>query len=734
MSRVWTIARRDTKAMFDQPTGYVVLIVFLGINAFMFFRNAYLLNVASLRPMLDLLPWLFLFFVPAIAMRSLAEDSRSGVLEVVLAHPVSEAELVLGKFLGVLVVLVGALALTLFIPLGLRFGGHVQWGPVVAQYVGAGLLAVAFGAIGVWASSLGRSQITAFILAVAVMFALILVGLNPLLVGLPPALGAIAANLGVLSHFESVGRGVLDLRDVLYFLSVAALFLVLAYQVLMRRRLAPRSRARAQLRLGTLLLCAVVVVLNLAGSQIGGRLDLTPGKAYTLSRGTRVIAGALPDLVSITLYASKELPTQYALERRYVTDLLHDVRGAGHGRIRVFEKDPSSDQKVASTARQLGIVPVQFNVVGQSSLQVKNGYFGLVVQYAGKHQTIPFIRQTNDLEYRLASALRGLTRTSKPTIALLADSGAGSFSVLRQQLEKSYRVITPRLSDSAQTLDGAAVVVIAAAPDTVDPEALRKVGGYLAHGGKALVMGSGLLVSPRMPYAISRPIGWNTVLAPYGVQIKPDVVYDLRANQLVTIPTSYGQVLQRYPYFLRAQSTRASPIDADLDEVSLAWPSTVDTTASPSDSAVPLLVTTAAAGVARGQAMIDPRANFPTTQLGRRILAVQVSQKHGGKGARLVVVGDEYLAGDEFVQRDPGNLTFALNAVDWLAQDEALISIRAKNRNPPALMFASSGLRASVKYGNMAVIPVLVALFGVVRLVERRRSASAPYRPVESAT
>jgi ABC-2 type transport system permease protein len=221
------------------------------VNAFLFFRNAYLANVASLRPMLDFMPWVFLFFVPAIAMRSLAEDNRGGMLEIVLAHPLSEAHLVLGKYLGVVAILAGALASTLLIPIGLSFGAEMAWGPVIAQYVGALLLAAAFAGVGVWGSSLTRSQITAFILGVTVMFVLILVGLDPMLVGLPPTLGTVAARLGVLSHFESTGRGLLDLRDVVYFLSVAAVFLALAYAVLMRRRLAPGSATVRQLRLGS---------------------------------------------------------------------------------------------------------------------------------------------------------------------------------------------------------------------------------------------------------------------------------------------------------------------------------------------------------------------------------------------------------------------------------------------------------------------------------------------------
>ena len=144
--------------------------------------------------MLDLLPWVFLFFVPAVTMRSLAEDIRGGQLEVVLSQPLTELELLLGKYLASVLFLWIALALTLPIPLALAFGAAMPWPTVAAQYVGAGLLAAGFAAIGTWASSLSRSQITAFILGAAVMFLLILVGLNPLLVGLPAALAAVAAR------------------------------------------------------------------------------------------------------------------------------------------------------------------------------------------------------------------------------------------------------------------------------------------------------------------------------------------------------------------------------------------------------------------------------------------------------------------------------------------------------------------------------------------------------------
>ena len=331
MNRIWTIARRELKALFDHPTGYVLLVVFLAVNAFLFFRQAYFQGSASLRPMLDFLPWILLFFVPAVTMRALAEDTKSGQVEVLLAQPVTELELLVGKYTGALLFLWIALALTLPIPFALSTAADLPWGPIIAQYAGAALLLAGLAGVGVWASSLTRSQITAFITGVAVMFVLVLVGLDPLLAGLPPALGTIAARLGVLSHFDSIGRGVIDLRDAVYFVSLAGIFLALGYAALLGRKLSPAGGAVRRLRVGTGIFVALLVVTNLLGSYIGGRLDLTPGHSYTLSPATRRLVGKLPDIVTVTVFASKELPTEAALMKRDVDDLLHDLRSAGHG-------------------------------------------------------------------------------------------------------------------------------------------------------------------------------------------------------------------------------------------------------------------------------------------------------------------------------------------------------------------------------------------------------------------
>ena len=407
------------------------------------------------------------------------------------------------------------------------------------------------------------------------MFVLILVGLNPLLVGLPPGLSAIAARIGVLSHFDSIGRGVLDLRDIIYFLSLAGIFLALAYGALLSRKLAPKGGAIRRLRLGVGLLTASLIVVNLLGGYIGGRLDLSPGKAYTLSAGTRRVVGKLDDLVTIKVFASAELPTEVALMKRDVDDLLRDVRSAGHNRIRVVERDPSSDQAAQKDAQSLGIEPVQFNVIGQSELQVKQGYLGLAIQHGDQTETIPFVQHTDDLEYRLVSSIRNLTRAKKPVIGIMTEQAGGpgtGFQQLQEELGKSYEVRPLNPSDTAKGDTAFAAVVLAGAPDSVPASQLKRLEDYVNGGGSILVLAGGMKVSPQMPMANPQPLPWNALLQHFGVSVRGDMAYDLVANEAVPVPSDFGRVLQVYPFFIRAESSRLSPVNKDIGAVVLTWP------------------------------------------------------------------------------------------------------------------------------------------------------------------
>jgi ABC-type uncharacterized transport system involved in gliding motility auxiliary subunit len=689
--------------MFDQPMGYILLVVFIVINDFLFFRQIYLYRVASLRPMLDLLPWMFLFFVPAVTMRSFAEDIRTGTLEVVLAQPITEIQLLLGKFLGQTLFVWFALALTLPIPVGLSLGADLHAGVIFAQYVGAALLAVSFTAVGVWTSNLTKHQVTAFVIGVAVMFLLILVGLDPVLVGLPPALNAIAGRLGGL-------------------------------------RLSHKGEALRRLRTATALVVVVLVLVNLFGRHIRGRLDLTPGRAYTLSPATRDLVGNLNDIVTLKFFVSGELPPEVVMLRRDLDDVMRDYRNAGNGMLRVVVQDPSGDSTAADDARSLGIPPIQFNVMGESEFTMREGYLGIAIQYADESEIIPLVQQTSDLEYRLSSFIRGMTREDRPTVGFYqapppqqAPGQPGpTYNAFRQALGQTYDVRTLTLPADSQPDDEIDVLVLIDTPESLPADQMDRLHAFLDRGGSALVLGHGMMPPGQQQFVLPREVLWNDLLAPYGVTIRSDMVYDVLSNQQAQVATQFGAMIAPYPLWVRGISTGATPVNADLETLFMPWTSSLDTTGAVPGTVTPLFVTSQGAGIDTTVAMLAVRRQFQQVGLEERLLAVMVNpgaaEDAPGSRGRIVVAGNVNMLRDNFLSGNPANIAFGLNAVDWLAQDEALIGIRAKNRQPPALVFSSNGLRDFVKHGNVIGVPVLLILLAVVRLVKRNQLTRRKYQ------
>lgn len=219
------IMGKELRGYFNSPLAYIFITVFLTFCSWLFFRSFFLDNVASLRPFFSFLPWPFLVLIPALTMRLWAEEQKMGTLEVLLASPITEAEAVVGKFLASFSFLVITLLLSGILPLILFFVGDPDWGTIVGGYLGAILLGGTFLAIGLWISSLTSNQIIAFIFSILAVFALFILGHPIVLQTAPMALLPLIKYVGMSSHYNSILRGVIDSRDILYYLTVICLFL-----------------------------------------------------------------------------------------------------------------------------------------------------------------------------------------------------------------------------------------------------------------------------------------------------------------------------------------------------------------------------------------------------------------------------------------------------------------------------------------------------------------------------
>jgi len=234
MSAALAITKREMRTYFNSPVAYIVVTVFMLLAGYLFWNTVFIERQAEMRGYFGLMPMLFTFIIPAITMRLLAEEKGSGTLELLITMPVRDWEVVVGKFLAAVALLAVLLALTLVYAITLAAIGPLDKGPAYGGYFGLLLMGAAYAAIGVMASSLTRNQIVAFLLAFAISFALYLFGRVVQIV--PPAIQPLVAFLSIDNHFEAISRGVIDTRDVFYYLSIMAISLVVATVALESRK------------------------------------------------------------------------------------------------------------------------------------------------------------------------------------------------------------------------------------------------------------------------------------------------------------------------------------------------------------------------------------------------------------------------------------------------------------------------------------------------------------------
>ncbi len=229
VAHVAAIFRKESRSYFASPLGYVFILFYLLVsNGFFFFLHDFFrVGQASMRGYFVMLPWIFLFFVPAVTMRLWAEERKAGTLEVLLTMPLRETEVVLGKFLASLGFLAITLAFTITVPVSIGLLGRPDWGVMAGSYAGALFLGAAYLAIGLWISSLTESQVVAFIASVAAIFLLLVAGVAPEWLGSVGWFAAFCEYLSLFSHFQNILRGVLDSRDVVYYVIVVWFFLYL---------------------------------------------------------------------------------------------------------------------------------------------------------------------------------------------------------------------------------------------------------------------------------------------------------------------------------------------------------------------------------------------------------------------------------------------------------------------------------------------------------------------------
>ena len=729
------------------------------------------------------IPWLLALLVPAATMRLLAEEQRDGTLEILLTQPIQGWVILLAKFTAGLVFVSIAIVSTVGIPLSLMTAGNLDWGAIVAQYIGSIFLAASLVSIGLFTSSLTRNQIVSFILGLFVTLVLMLLGLDAVSVTLPGQFATLLQSLSPVTHFSSIARGVIDLRDVLYFVALVSTFLSATFLSVRGRTLSHRTIQYRNLQLGTAALIVLSILVGWFGTSVKGRLDLTADKVFTLSDGTEQILSGLDDLLTIELYESADPPVQVDLVARDINDFLEDLTGnAGGGQVKLVrrfldfqeleeaqralesaqqavldaetEEDAQAAQIVltsatntyrdaqdtARKAQLAGIEPQRFNVQTPNGLEIKNGFLGLSMTYTDKREVIPFIRSLDGFEYRVATLAYNMLQqdVERKTIAFLTGHGEKplqeNFNELGRLLSQQYNLAElPSDGETPLDLTGVDVLIIAGPTQPMAAQEYEALSLFLHNGGKMMALVDPVFIDPQQMAAYPNQFHFGDFLEPYGVLVEDNLVFDLRSNETITL----GSVSLPYPYWPRVPTVDRK-VAGDVESVLLPWSSSLGITDSQVGNveAIPLLRTSPFAAVDYAYGDVTPNSpqlDVTDRQLFESDIAVAIESqenRQNGTGAssfRMVVVGDSDWLTDPIVNQAQENLALGLNLIDWLAQEENLAEIRSKVITTRNLTFSSPTHRNLVQLANIAGIPIIFIVLGVVRYITRRSKGLRTY-------
>ena len=464
MDNILRIARKEVAGFFSSPIAFIFLGSFLAVVLFTFFwvETFFARNIADVRPLFEWMPLLLIFLVAAVTMRMWSEERRSGTLEFLLTAPVRSYQMVLGKFIACLGLVAVALLLTLPLPLTVSLLGPLDWGPVFGGYLASLFLAAAYAAIGLFISARSANQIVSLILTASVGGFFYLLGTDALTGLFGNRASEYLKLLGSGSRFDSVTRGVIDLRDLYYYLSLVGTFLSLNILALEQLRWAGNAINANHRRwaLVTALFVANFLATNLWLAPVGWmRADLTQGNIYSISEATRSYLAQLREPMLIRGYFSAKTHPLLAPLVPRLRDLLKEYAVAGEGRVRVEFIDPLEHPELEREANEkYGIKSVPFQFASKYQASIVNSYFNILIQYGDQFEVLGFrdlievkARSEVGIDVELRNPEYDLTQSIKKV--LYAYQGAGELfeNIPHSVIFKGYISVDEKLPEFLKT-------------------------------------------------------------------------------------------------------------------------------------------------------------------------------------------------------------------------------------------------------------------------------------------
>lgn len=523
-----------------------------------------------------------------------------------------------------------------------------------------------------------------------------------------------------------------------------------------------------------------LVLLNVLGVRLFARADVTRDKAYTLSKASKDTMAALEEPVVVTAYFTEQLPAPYSSNARYVRDLLEEFRAASKGKLAFEFVDPQSqetdaDKEAKKEVKQdifgrrfreptaiekelggQGIQPVEIRVIEEDQQQTKRAYMALVLKHQEKKEVIPLVQNVSSLEYDLTTLVRKMTRPKTPVIGVLQGHDepklAEKYRYLQTMLSQTYELRPVELSGKDRFDAGLDALFVLGPKKALAPNELKAIDQFLMEGRSVAFFLDSVQVDLRTFEPSEATHGLAAMLSTYGVTVGERLVADVKSGNVNVSERRGFMVINQpvpYPFLPVVQRLEGdSVITAGLGDVLFPFTTALEVKQVEGTTATVLARSSPKSWLENKPPNISPQRDWRAesiTPAGPYPLMAQVagtlkshfaseaSQSGSGtpiigqsKGeARVIVVGTSALFQDDFMQ-NRGNQVLALNIADWMLLDPALLAMRNRGLALPTLQAElSDSTRNLVKFGNALGLPLLLALFGVVRWRMREASRSS---------
>lgn len=559
---MWPICKKELRQFFSSLTGYIAIIVFLLVNGLVLFvlrDNILESGYATLDQFFSFAPWVLLFLVSAITMRSFSDEFRSGTFEILQTRPVTNGQIVAGKFLGAFIVALIALLPTLvyyFTINHLAATSGIDAGAAIGSYLGLALLTGVFTAIGVCVSSFTTNSVVSFIITLiaSVLFYYGFSAISELAV-FQNGLDYYIEMLGINFHYQSVSKGVIDSRDVIYFISVILFFLFVTATRLSREARAGKNKQTSFRWIGLL---AALLAINVAAARLHTRADLTEEKRYSLTQATKELAGKLQNNVVIDVFLKGEFPSGFRKLSTSTQEFLGVLKEANPGRITYRfispEDEAANGKSWGDSLKAMGVEPINLTVQVKAGEENKNIFPYALLHAGGRTELVNLFQSSKRnisvaelnnaeamMEYQFAKALDRITNPQRASVAYAIGNGeptTAETADLQQVVGSNYLLKTLDLSVHPFVPKEAGVLLIVK-PATGFSEAQKlKIDQYVMNGGKVLMFLDNLhaeqdsLSFKSELIAYDRNLNIDDLLFTYGVRINLDLVMDLQCDFL----------------------------------------------------------------------------------------------------------------------------------------------------------------------------------------------------------